>query len=176
MTRNQIAVVGGLSVLFMLACSAPMLATPTPVPTETPTATLMPTPTPTPVPVVIASGTLDIPQTYFADLDTGIVPSDPKNPAYADVDLWFDAVSNTERYLEPSNGASMMVMGATEVGFNECRSIQAAVGRVDINSLPRGTYLCVSTNIKNTSVVRVNSIDYPSAGTLRLDFMTWHQP
>jgi len=102
----------------------------------------------------------------------GDANSDPD----ADVDLWFDAVSNTERYLEPSNVASMMVMGATEVGFNECRSIQAAVGRVDINSLPRGTYLCVSTNIKNTSVVRVNSIDHPSAGTLRLDFMTWHQP
>ena len=112
----------------------------------------------------------------MADLDTGIVPRDSKNPAFADVDLWFDAVSPTERYLEPYNGASMMVAGPSAVGYNECRNMQAAVARVDINSLPGGTYICVSTNIKNISVVRVNGIDYSSPGKIRLDFMTWHQP
>ena len=180
MNRNQVAAVGGLVVVLILACSAPMLATPTPIPTETPTATLTPTATPTltptPMPVMIASGFLEIPQTYQADLDTGSVPRDPKSPAYADVDLWFDAASSNERYLEPYNGASMLVMGTTAIGFNECTNMQATVTRVDINVLPSGTYLCVSTNIKNTSVVRVNSIDYSSPGTLRLDFMTWHQP
>jgi hypothetical protein len=128
------------------------------------------------MPVMIASGTLVIPQTYMADLDTGIVPRDPKNPAFADVDLWFDAVSSAERYLEPYNGASMVVMGSAQVGFNECRNPQATVARVDINNLPAGTYICVTTNIKNTSVIRVNSIDYSSPGKIRLDFMTWHQP
>jgi hypothetical protein len=94
----------------------------------------------------------------------------------ADVDLWFDAASSTDRYLEPYNGASMMVVGTSAVGYNECKSMQAVVARVDINSLPRGTYICVLTNIKNISVVRVNSINYSAPGTIRLDYMTWHQP
>jgi hypothetical protein len=180
MHRNQAAVACAFCTGLMLACSAPMFATPTPVPTETPTATLTPVPTatltPTPMPVVIASGTLEIPRTYQVDLDAGAIPTDPKSPAYADVDLWFDAVTPSERYLEPYGGGSMLVMGAGEVGLDTCRGVQASVARVDINALPAGTYLCVTTNIGNTSIVRVNSIDYSSPGKLRLDFITWHQP
>jgi hypothetical protein len=174
MNRKQFAAVSAVGIVLVIACNAPFLATPTPIPTPTPTATVAPTPTPPPV--QIASGTLDIPQTYMADLDTGIVPKDAKNPAFADVDLWFNAVSPTERYLEPYNGASLMVVGLSAVGYAECRNLQAAVARVDINSLPSGTYLCVTTNLKNTAVLRVNAIDYSSPGTMHLAFMTWHQP
>jgi hypothetical protein len=180
MNRKRASAVLGLCILIIFACSAPFNATPTPPPTETPTATLTPTATPTltptPMPVMIATGTMEIPQTYMADLDTGIVPRDAKNPAFADVDLWFDAVGPNERYLEPYNGASMMVMGMTPAGFIECKNIQAAVARVDINALPAGTYICISTNIKNTAVMRVAGINYASPGSIRLDFMTWHQP
>ena len=186
MDRKQTLVVGILSIVFLIACNAPFLAAPTLIPTQAPTSTLAPTVTltptqaptltPTPMPVMIASGTIDIPQTFMADLDTGIVPRDPKNPALADVDLWFEAVSSRERYLEPYNGASMVVAGITEVGYNECRSKQAAVSRVDINNLPAGIYICVITNINNVSVVRVNSINLSAPGSIRLDFKTWHQP
>jgi hypothetical protein len=178
MDRKQILVVASLCIVFLLACSVPALATPTPLPP--PTATVPPTAVstliPTPMPVMISTGTIDIPQTYMADLDAGIVPHESKNPAMADVDLWFDAASSTDRYLEPYNGASMMVLGTSAVGYNECKGMQAVVARVDINSLARGTYICVLTNIKNISVVRVNSIDYSSPGMIRLDYMTWHQP
>jgi hypothetical protein len=186
MDRKQTLVVGILCIFFLLACNAPFLEAPTPIPIQTatdtiaPTITLAPTEAPTfiatPMPEMIASGTIDIPQTYMADLDTGIVPRDPKNPALADVDLWFEAVSSRERYLEPYNGASMVVAGLTEVGYNECRSKQAAVSRVDINNLPAGIYICVITNINNVSVVRVNSINLSAPGSIRLDFKTWHQP
>ena len=125
---------------------------------------------------MISSGLLEIPQTYQADLDSGVVPRDAKSPAYADVDLWFDAISPNERYLETYNGASMLVMGAAPVGVTECQNMQASVARADINALPIGTYICVLTNIKNTSVVRVNSINYASPGSIRLEFQTWHQP
>ena len=184
MHRNRTAAASGLVVVFMLACSAPMLATPTPIPTATSTATLTPTSTPTatptftptPLPVLISSGTLVIRQSYQADLDSGSIPTDPKSPAYADVDLWFDAITSVERYLEPYNGASMLVMGPAEVGVEQCRGIQAAVARADLLTLPIGTYICVVTNIQNISVVRVSSIDYPALGTITLDFKTWHQP
>ena len=178
MDRKQTLVVGALCLVFLLACSMPALATPTPLPTPTVTMTptTAPTLTPTPMPVMISTGTIDIPQTYMADLDAGIVPHDSKNPAMADVDLWFDAGSSTDRYLEPYNGASMMVAGTSAVGYNECKGMQAVVARADINSLARGTYICVLTNIKNISVVRVNSINNSAPGTIRLDYMTWHQP
>jgi hypothetical protein len=174
MDRNQTLGIAAICMVFLLACSAPALAAPTPTVTILPTAA--PTLTPAPMPVMISSGTIDIPQTYMADLDAGIVPHESKNPAMADVDLWFDAASSTDRYLEPYNGASMMVLGTSVVGYNECKGMQAVVARVDINSLPRGTYICVLTNIKNISVVRVNSIDYSAPGMIRLDYMTWHQP
>jgi hypothetical protein len=180
MDRKQTLVVAALCLVFLLACSVPALATLAPQPIPTPAVTIPPTTattlTPAPMPVMISSGTIDIPQTYMADLDAGIVPHESKNPAMADVDLWFDAASSTDRYLEPYNGASMMVLGTSAVGYNECKGMQAVVARVDINSLTRGTYICVLTNIRNISVVRVNSIDYSAPGTIRLDYMTWHQP
>jgi hypothetical protein len=180
MDRKQTLVVGILSFVFLFACSAPALATPTPIPTPTPPVTLTPTEsptlTPTPAPVKISSGTIDIPQTYMADLDAGVVPQSSKSPALADVDLWFEAVTSTERYLEPYNGATMFVAGPSPVGYNECRNMQASVTRADINKLPSGTYICVITNINNVSVVRVNTINYSSPGRIRLDFITWHQP
>src|ERR1700690_2154569 len=178
MDRKQTLVVAAICMVFLLACSAPALAAPTPLPAPTVTLppTAVPSLAPTPMPVMISTGTIDIPQTYMADLDAGIVPHESKNPAMADVDLWFDAASSADRYLEPYNGASMMVLGTSVVGYNECKGMQAVVARVDINSLPRGTYICVLTNIKNISVVRVNSIDYSEPGTIRLDYMTWHQP
>ena len=180
MPRTKIAAACGLVIALMLACSAPMLSTPTPVPTETPTASITPSPTATatstPMPVMIGSGLLEIPQTYQADLDSGVVPRDPKSPAYADVDLWFNAISERERYLEAYNGAAMLVMGSAPVGVTECQHMQASVARVDVLALAPGTYICFQTNIGNSSIVRVYSIDAWSPGTMRLEYQTWHQP
>ena len=100
----------------------------------------------------------------------------PKSPAYADVDLWFDAITDNERYLESYNGASMQVMGPAPVGLAECQNAQGWVARADVNTLPAGTYICFRTNIQNNSVVRVHSIDPWSPGMMRLEFQTWHQP
>ena len=67
--------------------------TPTPTPTLAPTLppTSTPTSTPTPMPMltplplgVYSSGTLDIPQTWAADLDRGVLTSD----VGADSDIW----------------------------------------------------------------------------------------
>lgn len=156
---------------FVLACSGLAVPTQTPVPTDTPTAT--PLPTPTPVPVVIASGTLDIPQTYSADLDTGVIPRDYNNPAYAGVDVWFEAVSSVEKYLEPFNGAQWAVAGLNPVGYNECSIALVSTTRININDLPLGTYICVSTNSQNVAVIRIDGVVNANPGTIRIAFMTW---
>jgi len=190
MNRKQIAMLNILTTTILLACTMSIFATPTPtpmptstptntpLPTQTPTATPTPTltPTPTPVPVIIASGTGDIPQTFLFDLDAGYLPKSADDPANADVDLWFEAVSFQERYLEPYNGASWVVIGPSAVGYDECLAMSFSASKVDINSLPVGTYMCVSTNIKNISIVRINSINNASPGVIWLDFTTWHQP
>jgi len=128
------------------------------------------------MPILIASGTIDIPQTYMADLDTGIVPKGQKDSAFANVDLWFEAVTPTERYLESYNGASWAVVGLSAVGYNECKGMPPTTQRVSINDLPSGTYICVTTNANNISVVRINSINTAYVGKIRIDFQTWKQP
>jgi hypothetical protein len=138
-----------------------------PLPTNTPM------PISTPQPVVIVSGTFDLPQTYMADLDTGIVPKNPKDSVYNDVDLWFEAVTPQERYLEPYNGASWTVVGPNAIGFNDCKGLNPTPARLDIRNLPSGTYICVSTNAKNISVIRINSINFASKAMIRVDFTTW---
>jgi len=147
-----------------------------PAPTLRPANTPEPTPTPTPPPVLIASGTIIIPQTYMADLDTGIVPAGLKDSAYANVDLWFEAVTPKERYLEPYNGASWAVVGPNAVGYDQCKEMPPTSQRANINDLPSGTYICVTTNEKNTSVVRINNINSAYVGKITIDFMTWRQP
>jgi hypothetical protein len=45
--------------------------------------------------------------------------------------------------------------------------------RLDIRNLPSGTYICVTTNAKNSPVIQINSINYASKGVIRIDFTTW---
>ena len=145
-----------------------------PAPTLAPPNT--PLPAPTPLPVLVASGSVAIPQTYQVDLDTGIVPTGAKDSAYNNVDLWFEVISSKERYLEPYNGASWAVMGPAAVGYDQCKGAPPTTQRANINDLPSGTYICVTTNVKNISVVRINNINTAYVGKITIDFMTWNQP
>jgi hypothetical protein len=146
-------------------------APPPPAPVILPTATSAPVPTR--IPVILSSGTIDIPQTYLADLDTGVIPKNPKDSLYNAVDLWFEAITPQERYLEPYNGATWTVVGPNQISYQDCLSMTPSPARMDIRNLPSGTYICVVTNIKNISIIRINSINYASKGSIRLDFTTW---
>jgi hypothetical protein len=170
-----------LSSLIMLTGCVTIVtsAEPTKAPPPPPASIILPTntppPIPTPMPVIISSGTIDIPQTYTADLDTGIVPKSSKDSVYNEVDLWFEAVTPQERYLEPYNGASWTVVGPNPVNVYDCLGMNPSPARMDIRNLPSGTYICLTTNIKNMSVVRINSINYGYKGVIRLDYTTWQR-
>lgn len=152
--------------------AGPTQAPPQPqAPPALPSATIAPIPTRTPV--ILSSGTIDIPQTYMADLDTGAIPKSTKDSLYNEVDLWFEAAAPQERYLETYNGASWAVMGLNPLNYVDCVNMVPTTARMDIRNLPSGTYICMITNSKNISIIRVNSINYGSKGVIRLDFTTW---
>lgn len=190
MKKNFISPLLGVCTLLIIASIScgfylgPPPATPTPQPTNTPfptqtpepTSTPAPTPTPTPQPVILSYGELGIPQTYMADLDAGVVPTDAKDSAFGNVDLWFEAVSNEDRFLETYNGALWAVIGPSEVGYDECKAAAPTSQRVHINDLAIGTYICVQTNAGNISIVRILGVDYSGVGTVKISFTTWHQP
>jgi len=152
-------------------------AAPTKAPPPPPVVVVPPTntpqPTPTRTPVMISSGTIDIPQTYLADMDTGAIPMNPKDSLYNEVDLWFEAVTPQERYLETYNGATWSILGPNAVNYQDCVNMAPSASRMDIRNLPSGTYICLFTNIKNISIMRINSINYEYKGVIRLDFTTW---
>jgi uncharacterized protein YraI len=117
-------------------------------------------------PVTHATGALDIPQTYMADLDAGAVTE-------SGADIWFEAVSATERYVTPRNGAAIVKVGTGGISRDMCASASVSTARINVNDLPAGTYVCVRTNEGRVSGFRVNAAVGPSPGTLRIGFTTW---
>jgi serine/threonine protein kinase len=120
-----------------------------------------------PPPVTHSTGSLDIPQTWTADLDEGVVG------AGANADIWFEADTAVDRFVTPKNGAGIAMVGPTSVGRDGCAAAPLASTRIDINNLPEGTYLCVRTNLGRYSQFRVNAPVNPSPGTLTIGYTTW---
>jgi hypothetical protein len=117
-------------------------------------------------PVTHATGALDIPQTYFADLDEGAVTE-------SGADIWFEAETATERYVNPRNGATIVKVGTGGISRDMCASAALSTARININDLPSGTYVCVRTNAGRVSGFRVNATVGASPGTLKIGFTTW---
>ena len=114
-----------------------------------------------------STGLLEIPQTWTADLDEGVVG------AGSDADIWFHAVTATERYVEPQNGATIAVAGTSPIGRNGCAATALSKAGINVKGLPEGTYVCVRTNLGRYSQFRVNAPIGPSPGTLHIGYTTW---
>ncbi len=119
------------------------------------------------VPVTHSTGPLDIPQTWTADLDEGVVG------AGAAADIWFEADTAVERFVTPRNGATIAKVGTTSVGLSGCMAASLSNSRIHINDLPEGTYVCVRTNQGRYSQFRVNAPVGPSPGLLTIGYTTW---
>lgn len=117
-----------------------------------------------------ASGELVIPQTWAADLDEGTVTTEAVS------DIWFEAVTATERYVSPRNGATIAKVGTTSVGRDGCARAPLSATRINLSELPVGTYVCVGTNAGRYSQFRVSAAVGASPGELRIDFTTWGEP
>jgi len=147
-------------------------ATFTPAPTITPTPTNTLIPTNTPAPVTYSTKLLDIGQTYTADLDEGVVA-----PAAGDVDIWFEAVTSTEKYVTPRNGTLVAIWGTGAPGMYDCYNNSSLANvRIPLGSLPVGTYVCYKTNLGRPGVFRVNAISAGTPQTLSIGYTTWNKP
>lgn len=114
-----------------------------------------------------AAGVLDVPQTWLVDLDTGIVGVGP------DSDIWFQAETADERFVSAENGASIALMGTEPPGYEGCLVAPYTTGRIHVNDLPAGTYVCYFTNLGHYGQFLVNADVGPSPGTLSLTFFSW---
>lgn len=125
-----------------------------------------------PNPTIFSQGTLDIPQTYAADLDRGLLAND------ASADIWFEAVTRTARFLTPIYGATLAKAGPSAPGRDGCAALTLSPQRIDLAELGTGSYLCVKTNGSRLAQVRVAADPGPDTGagsTLRIEFVTFAQ-
>lgn len=118
-------------------------------------------------PRTFSTGLIEVRQTFTFDLDSGAVGQG------ATADLWFHAVTNTELYIEPRNGAEMAVGDRSNRNYAGCASASFSADRAALGALPVGSYVCVRTNEGRISQFRVNAISPESPRTLSLGYTTW---
>lgn len=117
---------------------------------------------------IIASGNRKIPQTYLFDLDSGALVRD------GEADIWFEAETETERYLTPRNGAAI---GFTrdKPSYEVCSNVRMAQKRIPIERIPESAYACVRTSRGNIAAFKLLEPVGPSPGVMQIQFRTWER-
>lgn len=115
------------------------------------------------LPVTHSTGSIDLHQTFTANLDNGSVGG-------AGVDIWYRAVTAAEKYIAPRNGAQLALGDGSNRGFAGCRIASYSGAEIPLGSIPVGTYVCVKTSEGRTSQFRVNGF---AGTTMRLGYTTW---
>jgi hypothetical protein len=124
-----------------------------------------------PAPSVVASGHLDIRQTYGADLDVGANDS----PDFADMDMWFEAVSAVEKYLTPWDTAKFKKMGGIP-SLADCQAASLSSNKIPLGLVSVGSWFCYETDLGNVGRFEVEGLTGGSPQTLTIDFKTWEIP
>lgn len=120
-------------------------------------------PTPTPTASVHKAGNVALDSSSTGDLDTGSVPGG------GGADLWHHAVSASERYLAPQNGATIRKMsGAPD--YAACAGASLSSGEVNFDDISAGDWYCYKTNEGRFGRFEVDS---KGATSINLDFRTW---
>jgi hypothetical protein len=120
-------------------------------------------PTPTPADGVYRSGKLTIDNGFSVDFDNGNSAGDPRR------DVWVHSVSDSERYLEPTNGALLRPMPGTPTKDN-CKEASLSGGAVDFTDFSTQSYFCYKTSDGRYGRFQVERIEGDSIG---FDFRTW---
>ncbi len=122
---------------------------------------------------VYRSGTLQLPQTYAADLDEGAIVPNPHDKN----DLWLEAVTADERYLSPT-GATLVVYGPTAPGLQGCAAATLSNSRISIASLAVGVFLCARTDDGRLVEMRIVGLPGPTSNllpVLTIDYTTYNK-
>jgi hypothetical protein len=110
---------------------------------------------------------VDIPQTWLFDVDTGSLSEG------SGADLWFEAVTATERYFTPFRGAGMVKMGSGAPGYAGCSSASYSTARIPVSKVLVGSYLCLRTVGGRYSELQLLAPIGPSPGTMTLHVRTF---
>ncbi len=117
---------------------------------------------------VYSAGSLSIDQSFPVDLDAGAMTSN-----YTDADFWYEAVSATQRYVTPINGATIAKSGTPVIGAKGCAALALSTTKIDVNDLPAGTFVCVLTSSGRYSEFAVTETVGVSPSPLKIAFRTW---
>jgi hypothetical protein len=121
-------------------------------------------PTPAPTEVVYRSGKLTIDNGSSVDFDSGSSAGNPQG----DVRVLF--VSDSERYLEPTNGALLKEMSGMP-SDDECRGSSLGSDTVNFAEFSTGSQFCYKTSGGRYGRFEVEKIEADSVG---FDFRTWN--
>lgn len=138
-----VLIVGGL--IWALRPTPP--STPTPTPTLAPTVAPTQPPTQPPAPKLIVDTPILMVPDAFLDTDSGSIAADG-------ADLWFQQVSDSERYLVPQQDAVVATQGQDSPGAEGCAKATLGGDRILLDNLQPGTYLCLRTANGNISEMR----------------------
>ena len=120
-------------------------------------------PPPPPTPVTHSTGSVDLLQTATLNLDNGVI-------AGAGTDIWHQAVTATQKFITPRNGARLARGDGSNRGFSGCSVASFSTDSIPIAALPVGTYVCARTDQGRISQFRVNAY---IGTTMRLGYTTW---
>jgi len=116
-------------------------------------------------PETYSTGGINWKQTWLIDLDDG------SQEAGSDNDLWYHAVTEDEKYMEPVNGAQIALGPYTQHGYAGCQGVSYTSDPIPLVAAPIGSYICVKTNEGRTSEFRVNG--FMANGTMKIGYTTW---
>jgi len=125
-------------------------------------------PTPTPATTVYSAKKIDVPQTYTADLDEGVVA-----PPAGNKDIWFNAVSAAEKYLVPQNGALLKKWASGAPSFEDCKGAALSGSSIPLADVPITSWVCFKTNMGRYGRFEVENITAGPVQTMTLDYRTW---
>ena len=120
-------------------------------------------PTPTPDDAAYRSGKLTIDNGSSIDFDGGNSAGDPWG------DVWVHYVSDSERYLEPTNGALLRAMPGPPY-YDDCKGTSLASDGVNFTDFSAESYFCYKTSDGRYGRFQVEKIEGDS---ISFDFRTW---
>lgn len=114
---------------------------------------------------MLAKRSLEICQSCMVDLDTGSVAQN------GNADLWFHAVTATERYLTPRNGATISL--SRKGDYESCARLKTVERPLPIAKLSPDVFVCVRTNQRHLAVLKLLEPVDASPGVLKTGYILW---
>lgn len=123
-------------------------------------------PTATPEASVYDSGKINLQQTYNADFDKQkVAPSTGS-------DLWFEAVSPSEMYLTPQNGAKFKLITSGAPSYEKCSTASLSSSKISMDDVSVHDWLCFKTDEGRYGRAEIEDIS-GSPKVMRIDIVTW---